>query len=146
MSLRVLRCCRSLLPFVAVAMAFVSCRPTTPPETCDTPSVPAASSEPVPETVADTASRPAPVGSRPMDAALQNRRQPARKTPVKSEQLYVTGYNAYGRLWGYVTMNGDQGTGVIHDAEENHYNIRCTRHGDELYAVDQNSRQYVLKY
>ena len=65
---------------------------------------------------------------------------------AKTEQLYVTGYNAYGRLWGYVTMKGDHGTGVIHDAEENHYNVQCTRHGNELFAVDQNSRQYVLKY
>ena len=62
-----------------------------------------------------------------------------------TRQVYVTGYNSYGRLWGYVTLKGDQGTGEIHDAEENHYNVHCTRHGNELFAVDQNSRQYVLK-
>ena len=64
---------------------------------------------------------------------------------VATRQVYVTGYNSFGRLWGYVTMTGDHGTGEIHDEEENHYNVRCTRHGNELFAVDQNSRQYVLK-
>ena len=92
--------------------------------------------EPEPETVAPVRNEsPAP-------RTVAKPRQKAEQT----EQLYVTGYNSYGRLWGYVTMTGDKGTGVIHDAEENHYNVHCTRHGNELFAVDQNSRQYVLKY
>lgn len=96
--------------------------------------------------VADTVSEPvvpAPVAKPAPVKAKTNK--PAAKATGPSRQVYVTGYNSYGRLWGYVTLKGDQGTGVIHDAEENHYNIRCTRHGDELFAVDQNSRQYVLK-
>ena len=83
--------------------------------------------------------------AKPAPVRPKAKKQTAKATGP-SRQVYVTGYNSYGRLWGYVTLKGDQGTGVIHDAEENHYNIRCTRHGDELFAVDQNSRQYVLKF
>lgn len=67
-------------------------------------------------------------------------------TTSRNEKLYVTGYTSNGQVWGYVTMKGDRGTGTIHDSEENHFSVTCTRHGDELYAVDHNSRQYVLKY
>ncbi len=52
---------------------------------------------------------------------------------------------AQGRVWGHVTMNGDRGTGTIHDWDENTWAVNVTRHGDELFAVDQNSRQYVFK-
>lgn len=118
-------------------------QPTPQPDTV-------AAVEPAVDTVvADVDTVAEPVAPQP-EAQPAPVKPKAKKQQAKatgpSRQVYVTGYNSYGRLWGYVTLKGDQGTGVIHDAEENHYNIRCTRHGDELFAVDQNSRQYVLKY
>lgn len=63
----------------------------------------------------------------------------------KGEKIYVETYGAQGRVWGYVSMNGDRGTGTIHDWDENTWAVTVTRHGNELFAVDQNSRQYVFK-
>lgn len=62
-----------------------------------------------------------------------------------SETIYVETDGAQGRVWGHVTMKGDRGTGTIHDWDENTLAVSVTRHGDELFAVDQNSRQYVFK-
>ena len=42
-------------------------------------------------------------------------------------------------------MRGDRGSGTIHDWDENTLTVTVTRHGDELFAIDQNSRQYVFK-
>jgi hypothetical protein len=73
------------------------------------------------------------------------------KAPAKSkekttpETIYVETYGAQGKVWGHVTMNGERGTGTIHDYDENTLSVTVTRHGDELFAVDQNSRQYVFK-
>ena len=69
--------------------------------------------------------------------------QPKKEAP--KEVYYVTSYDAKGPVWGHITMTGDTGTGVIHDSEENTFTVSGTRHGDELFAVDQNSRQYVFK-
>ncbi len=63
----------------------------------------------------------------------------------KAETIYVETDGAQGRVWGHVTMKGDRGTGTIHDWDENTLTVSVTRHGDELFAVDQNSRQYVFK-
>ena len=63
----------------------------------------------------------------------------------KAETLYVETYGAQGKVWGHVTLNGDRGTGTIHDFDENTLSVTVTRHGNELFAVDQNSRQYVFK-
>ena len=63
----------------------------------------------------------------------------------KAETIYVETDGAQGRVWGHVTMRGDRGTGTIHDWDENTLTVSVTRHGNELYAVDQNSRQYVFK-
>lgn len=63
----------------------------------------------------------------------------------KSETLYVETEGAQGRVWGHVTMKGDRGSGTIHDWDENTLSVTVTRHGNELFAVDQNSRQYVFK-
>ncbi|MBP5526946.1 MAG: hypothetical protein J6X79_00670 [Bacteroidales bacterium] len=81
--------------------------------------------------------------------------QPANAKPVataaptnknaKPETLYVETDGAQGRVWGHVTMKGDRGTGTIHDWDENTLAVTVTRHGDELFAVDQNSRLYVFK-
>lgn len=73
--------------------------------------------------------------------------QPAVKAKKneKAETIYVEAEGARGRVWGHVTMKGDRGTGTVHDEGENTWAVTVTRHGDELYAVDQNSRQYVFK-
>ncbi len=62
-----------------------------------------------------------------------------------AETIYVETDGAQGRVWGHVTMRGDRGTGTIHDWDENTWAVSVTRHGDELYATDQNSRLYVFK-
>lgn len=62
-----------------------------------------------------------------------------------SETIYVETDGAQGRVWGHVTMRGDRGSGTIHDWDENTLTVSVTRHGNELFAVDQNSRQYVFK-
>ena len=63
----------------------------------------------------------------------------------KPETIYVETEGAQGRVWGHVTMKGDRGSGTIHDWDENTLSVTVTRHGNELFAVDQNSRQYVFK-
>lgn len=78
-------------------------------------------------------------------------RQAVKKAPVtqrnnsKAETIYVETEGAQGRVWGHVTMKGDRGTGTIHDWDENIWAVTVTRHGNELFAVDQNSRQYVFR-
>jgi len=62
-----------------------------------------------------------------------------------AETIYVETDGAQGRVWGHVTMRGDRGTGTIHDWDENTLTVSVTRNGNELFAVDQNSRQYVFK-
>lgn len=64
---------------------------------------------------------------------------------AKPETIYVETDGAQGRVWGHVTMKGDRGTGTIHDWDENTLSVSVTRHGDELFATDQNSRLYVFK-
>lgn len=61
------------------------------------------------------------------------------------ETIYVETEGAQGRVWGHVTLRGDRGTGTIHDWDENTLTVSVTRHGNELFAVDQNSRQYVFR-
>ena len=70
--------------------------------------------------------------------------KPTSAPPLKGT-IYVETDGAQGRVWGHVTMNGDRGTGTIHDWDENTLAVSVTRHGNELFAVDQNSRQYVFK-
>ena len=82
-----------------------------------------------------------PAAPRPVKAAVPAR--PATKGEV--ETIYVETDGAQGRVWGHVTMQGDRGTGTIHDWDENTLAVSVTRHGNELFAVDQNSRQYVFK-
>ena len=140
-----LRFLSPLFVFAVTMLTFASGCHRQSPAQSDT----AAVVEPVADTVVapvDTVVEPvAPTPVAKPAPVKPKANKPAAKATGPSRQVYVTGYNSFGRLWGYVTLKGDQGTGVIHDAEENHYNIRCTRHGDELFAVDQNSRQYVLK-
>lgn len=67
------------------------------------------------------------------------------KSIPNGTKIYVSTYGAQGQVWGYVVMNGNSGSGTIHDPDENTLSIRVSRHGNELYAIDQNSRQYVFK-
>lgn len=76
--------------------------------------------------------------------AAQDQPKTAAQQPLKGT-IYVETDAAQGRVWGHVTMNGDKGTGTIHDWDENTWAVSVTRHGDELFAVDQNSRLYVFK-
>lgn len=85
----------------------------------------------------------APVRTKPV-ASTKPAATPA-KPKGKPETIYVETYGAQGRVWGHVTLNGDRGTGTIHDWDENTLSVTVTRHGDELFAIDQNSRQYVFK-
>ena len=91
-----------------------------------------------------------PAAQAKQQATTQTKQQSATKqaTPApyqKGDKLYVETDGAQGRVWGYVTMNGDRGTGTIHDWDENTWAVNVTRHGNELFAVDQNSRLYVFK-
>lgn len=61
------------------------------------------------------------------------------------ETLYISTYGANGKVWGHVTMNGNKGRGTIHDDDENSYSITVTRHGGELFGIDQNGREYVFR-
>lgn len=90
---------------------------------------------------AQPAAKPA-AAARP---ATQSRPAAQPKTNNKAETIYVETEGAQGRVWGHVTMQGDRGTGTIHDWDENTLAVSVTRHGNELFAVDQNSRLYVFK-
>ena len=90
---------------------------------------------------AQPAAKPA-AAARP---AAQSRPAAQPKTNNKAETFYVETEGAQGRVWGHVTMQGDRGTGTIHDWDENTLAVSVTRHGNELFAVDQNSRLYVFK-
>ncbi|MBQ8704475.1 MAG: hypothetical protein IJ524_08900 [Bacteroidales bacterium] len=115
--------------------------------------------EPMTETVSPVADEPAaPVELVPViqkaKPAVQAKAKPAAtqstqgkasaEAPLKGT-IYVETDGAQGRVWGHVTMNGDKGTGTIHDWDENTWAVNVTRHGNELFAVDQNSRLYVFK-
>ena len=78
-------------------------------------------------------------------AASATAAKPVDRNKGKAETLYVEADDSHGRVWGHVTMRGDRGTGTVHDENENTWAVAVTRHGNELYAVDQNSRQYVFK-
>ena len=129
-----------LIALCAVAqVAFAGCKSKTDPavvnETApqviiDTVEIEPIADEPEPEPVVAPAPKPAAKAAQPKG---------------KGETFYVSSFDEKGDVWGHVTMNGDRGTGVIQDSHENTYTVTCTRHGNELFAVDQNSRQYVFK-
>lgn len=101
----------------------------------------------VPAVEENTATRPAPRPQpKPVAAPAKPKAAAAPAKPSgKAETIYVETYGAQGKVWGHVTMTGDRGSGTIHDADENTLAVTVTRHGDELFAIDQNSRQYVFK-
>jgi len=70
---------------------------------------------------------------------------PAKPAAQKKETLYISTHAAQGEVYGSVTMTGNKGRGTIHDEHENTLSISVTRHGNELFGVDQNGRQYVFK-
>ncbi|MBR4505578.1 MAG: hypothetical protein IKP21_02255 [Bacteroidales bacterium] len=86
-----------------------------------------------------TTQAPKPTATQPAATAKRS------NAKAEAETIYVEAEGARGRVWGHVTMKGDRGTGTVHDEGENTWAVSVTRHGDELFAVDQNSRQYVFK-
>ena len=89
--------------------------------------------------------RPAAKAPATVAKAPAPKKAAAPKATGKAETIYVETEGAQGRVWGHVTMRGDRGTGTIHDWDENTLAVSVTRHGNELFAVDQNSRQYVFR-
>lgn len=89
--------------------------------------------------------RPAAKAPAAVAKAPAPKKAAAPKATGKAETIYVETEGAQGRVWGHVTMRGDRGTGTIHDWDENTLAVSVTRHGNELFAVDQNSRQYVFR-
>ena len=114
---------------------------------------PVATDEPVvADTIAEEPQEEKPVELVPVIRDVKHTNPAAAKTAVapakkkeKGETLYVETDGAQGRVWGHVTMYGDRGTGTIHDWDENTWAVSVTRHGNELFATDQNSRLYVFK-
>ena len=134
-----------------LALAAACNRPTAAPGTPDdTAAAPAFSMKDGLDAPASTleprdytpAPRPAKSEARP--ATPKPKAKPAApKEPA--ETIYVESEGAQCRVWGHITMRGDRGTGTIHDWDENTLTVTVTRHGNELFAVDQNSRRYVFK-
>ena len=140
----------AIVPMLAVAL-MTGCKNPAEPEApvADTQAIVAE------ETTPDESAAPVervPVLQKAKPAAQQAKAAPAAATTPKAQTqpplkgtIYVETDGAQGRVWGHVTMNGDRGTGTIHDWDENTWAVNVTRHGDELFAVDQNSRLYVFK-
>ena len=101
--------------------------------------------KPAVKPAAKPAVRPAAKAPATVAKAPAPKKAAAPKASGKAETIYVETEGAQGRVWGHVTMRGDRGTGTIHDWDENTLAVSVTRHGNELFAVDQNSRQYVFK-
>lgn len=101
--------------------------------------------DPTVKPAAKPAVRPAAKAPATVAKAPAPRKAAAPKASGKAETIYVETEGAQGRVWGHVTMRGDRGTGTIHDWDENTLAVSVTRHGNELFAVDQNSRQYVFR-
>lgn len=101
--------------------------------------------DPTVKPAAKPAVRPAAKAPAAVAKAPAPRKAAAPKATGKAETIYVETEGAQGRVWGHVTMRGDRGTGTIHDWDENTLAVSVTRHGNELFAVDQNSRQYVFR-
>ena len=104
---------------------------------------PAADGESYFDQKARTAARQAT--AQPAQTAATRPAAKAKSAKAEPETIYVETDDSRGRVWGHVTMRGDSGTGTVHDEGENTWAVTVTRHGNELYAVDQNSRQYVFK-
>lgn len=134
---------------IAATLAFAGCKsdknngPTTwtEPEPITTDTMAQTAEEP--EAKADDyfekmVTKPAAPKPAPKPVVKKAKQEPA-------ETIYVETDGAQGRVWGHVTMRGDRGNGTIHDWDENTLTVSVTRHGNELFAVDQNSRQYVFK-
>ena len=94
---------------------------------------------------AKSATKSTTQAAKPAEQRKSNTQTSAQKTNTQAETIYVETDDSHGRVWGHVTMKGDRGTGTVHDEGENTWAVTVTRHGNELYAVDQNSRQYVFK-
>ena len=140
----------STIVTVAVALAAAGCGSNAGNDARDTATTTAGSSE---ACVSDTDGTtyfemPQQQNENTVPAAVEEpvETKPARKAVAeRKETIYISSYAANGKVWGHVTMTGKTGRGTIHDEDENSYSITVTRHGGELYGVDQNGRQYVFK-
>ena len=137
-----------IIPMLAM-VTLMGCKQNPAPELQEAPEPEAIASEPAVEPQEEQPvtlvpvirdAKPAPAVAKTTTAAAK---APAKKE--KGETIYVETDGAQGRVWGHVTMYGDRGNGTIHDWDENTWAVNVTRHGDELYATDQNSRLYVFK-
>lgn len=81
----------------------------------------------------------------PQEKPSTTKKQSSQPSMGGKETLYISTYGANGKVWGHVTMNGKKGHGTIHDEDENSYTITVTRHGAELFGIDQNGREYVFR-
>lgn len=141
-----------ILP-LSLCLTLTACKQNTENESSEA-KAPAEVSEELQDekVVVDTTPAMAPVVEKKAEARPAPRPKASAKPAAapakpkgKSETIYVETYGAQGKVWGHVTLNGDRGSGTIHDADENTLAVTVTRHGNELFAIDQNSRQYVFK-
>ena len=140
----------NILLIVAFLLSFGACKPQSDPADTQaaTPHDSLPDTEELPVIVQDQPSRPqpsTPVTRKNTPTNTSRKTTATGKNTPAPETLYVETEGAQGRVWGHVTMRGDRGTGTIHDWDENTLTVSVTRHGDELFAIDQNSRQYVFK-
>lgn len=92
----------------------------------------------------DEAPSPTPTAATTASAP-QPKDKGATKALPSGKKIYISTYGAQGQVWGHVVMDGTSGRGTIHDANENTLSVRVTRHGNELFGIDQNGREYVFK-
>ena len=129
-------------PIILAALALAACHPSAPaPAAADT----AATATEMPQADVLIEEVPAATAAAPRPRKSTTPKANTPKATGKAETIYVETEGAQGRVWGHVTLRGDRGTGTIHDWDENTLAVSVTRHGNELFAVDQNSRQYVFK-
>jgi len=99
--------------------------------------------EPVEESEQKTAAKSTAPAHKAIVSAKSS--TPKASASGKTETIYVESDCLNGRVWGHVTMKGDQGRGTVHDEEENTLAVTATRQGNEILATDQNGRHYVFK-
>ena len=129
-------------PIILAALALAACHPSAPaPAATDT----AATATEMPQADVLIEEVPAATAAAPQPRKSTTPKANTPKATGKAETIYVETEGAQGRVWGHVTLRGDRGSGTIHDWDENTLTVSVTRHGNELFAVDQNSRQYVFK-
>lgn len=132
------------LYLIALMWLFAACgEGAAPPKAADTP----VAATPIDTSLPDPNPLPEEVDEVPANepVAVADAAPTKQAAPQKRETLYISTHAAQGEVYGTVTMTGDKGRGTIHDEHENTLAITVTRHGSELFGVDQNGRQYVFR-